>query len=332
MNALQTAKKVVRQFHSELESADSNQISDVLSAHVSQNCIWRGVHPFGELEGVQPIAETFWMPLKAAMPHLKIRDVVFFAGANEIDHGGTVWVVSMGHLVGLFDAHWLGIRPTRKTALVRYCAFHRVEQGSIAESVMHVDIPDLMAQSGQNPFPPQTGAALNQPGPATQDGLLFSPQPEAESTATLAVINSMIRNLGRWQSGLPLREELALDWHDDMAWWGPAGIGSAFTIDRYARQHAGPFRASFANRSETRHIARLAEGHYGGFFGWPNFTAEPVGGFMGMPATGKPGEFRVIDIYRRAGEKLAENWVFIDLLHFWKQQGVDFLARHADLD
>jgi hypothetical protein len=48
---------------------------------------------------------------------------------------------------------------------------------------------------------------------------------------------------------------------------------------------------------------------------------------MGMPATGKSAEMRVIDIYRRDGDKLAENWVFIDLLHFWNQQGVDILAR-----
>ena len=48
---------------------------------------------------------------------------------------------------------------------------------------------------------------------------------------------------------------------------------------------------------------------------------------MGMPATQTPGEFRVIDLYRREGDKLAENWIFIDLLHFWKTQGVDILGR-----
>jgi hypothetical protein len=137
----------------------------------------------------------------------------------------------------------------------------------------------------------------------------------------------MIGDLGQWQGGMPLEEELARTWADDMIWWGPAGIGATYTIARYARQHSGPFRAGFTNRSKTRHVARVSEGHYGGFFGWPNFTAEPTGGFMGMPATGKPGPFRVIDIYRRAGDKLAENWVFIDLLHFWKSQGVDILDR-----
>jgi hypothetical protein len=34
---------------------------------------------------------------------------------------------------------------------------------------------------------------------------------------------------------------------------------------------------------------------------------------------------RVVDLYRRGGDKLAENWIFIDILHFLKQQGVDLL-------
>ena len=46
---------------------------------------------------------------------------------------------------------------------------------------------------------------------------------------------------------------------------------------------------------------------------------------MGIKAAQKSSEMRVIDIYRREGDKLSENWVFIDLLHFWKILGVDIL-------
>ena len=46
-----------------------------------------------------------------------------------------------------------------------------------------------------------------------------------------------------------------------------------------------------------------------------------------MPASEKPGDMRVIDMNRREGDKLSENWIFIDLLHFWNQQGVDILDR-----
>ncbi len=252
---------------------------------------------------------------------------MFFAGRSEIDGFESVWVVSMGHLMGLFDKPWLGIPPTGKMAFLRYSEFHRIEDGRIAETAMYFDIPHLMMQVGLQPFPPQTAAHLVQPGPQTHDGLLYDPQPEAEGEATLEVIDEMIADLARWDSGLPLEEELRRTWREDMIWWGPAGIGATYTIPRYAKQHARPFRQSFTHRSKTGHVARVAEGRYGGFFGWPNFVARPTSGFMGMPATDKPGEFRVIDIYRREGDKLAENWIFIDLLHFWKQQGVDVLER-----
>ena len=95
---------------------------------------------------------------------------------------------------------------------------------------------------------------------------------------------------------------------------------------RYAKQHSAPFRAGLTDRYETKHIARIAEGYYAGFFGWPNFVAKPTGGFLGLPDYEKPCEFRVIDTYRREGEKLKENWVFIDLLYYLKQQGIDVLS------
>jgi hypothetical protein len=50
---------------------------------------------------------------------------------------------------------------------------------------------------------------------------------------------------------------------------------------------------------------------------------------MGLPGAEARAEFRVVDIYRREGDKLAENWIFIDMLHFLKSQGVDVLGRLA---
>jgi hypothetical protein len=165
----------------------------------------------------------------------------------------------------------------------------------------------------------------------THDGLMFTPQDPDDGRKTMAAINAMISDLGTWASGMPLEEELARTWNDDMIWWGPAGIGATYTIKRYAKQHSGPFRAAFSERSSTGHLCRLAEGNFGGFFGWPNFSALHTGGFMGMPASNERGEMRVIDIYRREDDKLAENWVFIDLLHFWKMLGVDILARTTSI-
>ncbi|WP_293573789.1 ester cyclase [Phaeobacter sp.] len=332
MDKIQAAKSVVRKFHAQLDARDAN-LDAVMTAFSGSDFLWRGFHPFGLIDNPEAVANQFWAPLKQSLTSLQRREDVFFAAENSLDADRAVWVVSMGHLVGLFDRSWLNIRPTGKMASLRYCAFYKVEQEAIVETAMYFDVPHLMVQAGMNPFPPQTGTHMVQPGPMTHDGLQVDPQPAEEGARTLAAINRMIADIGQWDSGMSLEDELRRSWHEDMLWWGPEGIGATFTIERYAKQHAGPFRAAFADRSATGHICRLAEGSYGGFFGWPNFTARPVGGFMGMPATGQVGEFRVIDIYRRDGDKLAENWIFIDLLHFWKQQGVDILARttHQDL-
>lgn len=326
VTGFQSEKRLVREYYTALEDARLDTVTGVLDRFLSSDHRWRGYHPFYELSGIDAVSETFWVPLIQALAPLQRRVDIFFAGDNALDAGGR-WVVSMGHLMGLFDRPWLGIRPTGKLQFLRYAEFMRVENGKITETAFYIDIPHFMTQAGCDPFPHQTGTTLVQPGPQTHDGLLFDDADRAEGAKTLARIESMAKNLGTWQSPLPIEEELRLDWAEDMIWWGPHGIGATYTIDRYIKQHAGVFRASFTNRSSTGHVARLAEGHFGGFFGWPNFSAEPTGGFMGMPATGKTAEFRVIDIYRRAGDKLVENWVFIDLLHLWKQFDVDILGR-----
>jgi hypothetical protein len=153
-----------------------------------------------------------------------------------------------------------------------------------------------------------------------------------DGQATLAVINAMISDLGSWNLGLPLEEELRRTWPRTCSGGGPKGSAPP----TQSRAMPPSTRAPSARPSPTApapgHLARLAEGHYGGFFGWPNFTARHTGGFMGLPGSDKPAEFRVVDIYRREGDKLAENWIFIDMLHFFRSQGVDLLARMSQIN
>jgi hypothetical protein len=40
---------------------------------------------------------------------------------------------------------------------------------------------------------------------------------------------------------------------------------------------------------------------------------------------------RVVDVYRREGDKLAENWALIDLPYWLKQQDLDILERNREL-
>jgi len=336
---LQTAKAVVRAMHAELDVAAADDIEAVLARHMTSDWLWRGMHPFYEQTGAAAVAETFWKPLRAAFSPVQRRSDVFFAGINEIDDGASTWVVEMGHLLGLFDQPWLDIPATGRMCFVRYAEFNRVnDDGCIDESSMFVDIPDVMVQAGQNPFPPQTGSHHLYPGPRSHDGLLYGPSDATEGPATLALVNEMINDLGEANrianetgvDAIPI-EVMQKTWADDMIWSGPAGIGASYTIDRYQQQHSYPFRFHLTDKVFIGHTARFAEGNYAGFFGWANLSNRATGGFLGMPAS-TTADMRVVDIYRREGDRLAENWVIIDLLHWLSMQGLDVLERMRQLN
>jgi hypothetical protein len=288
------------------------------------------MHPFYVQSGPEAAAETFWLPFRRAFRPIQRRMDVFMAGHNHIDGGASEWVSSMGHLLGLFDEDWLGIPHHRRMAFLRYVEFHRVENGLIRETALFCDVLAVMQQVGIWPLAMQTGAAFLTPGPRTHDGLLFGPQDPEESRLTLDLIHRMMADLGGSRMGSP-QDELARTWHEDMIWFGPAGIGATYTRERYDEQHQSPFSRTLGDIRFEGHLCRFAEGAYGGFFGWPNLTMRSLGGFMGLPATDKRLEMRVVDIYRRAGDKLAENWIFIDIPYFLYQQGVDVLARTAHI-
>ena len=331
VNDFQREKDLVRAHHEAVAGAAPGAVADALKRHTAADWHWRGMHPFHEQRGADAVAAVFWEPMLAAMTRLHRRPDIFMAGLNEIDGFQSVWVASMGHFMGLFDQPWLGIRPTGRIAMMRYAEFNRIEAGRITETALFCDIPQVMIQAGQNPFPPQTGAHLVQPGPATHEGLMYGPQDPDKGRATLGAINRMLgdmRSADRSRGANGLEEELARAWSRDMIWWGPAGIGATFTIPRYVLQHSGPFRQTLSNGYRFNgHLCRLAEGHFGGFFGWPNLTLSNAGGFMGMTASPHPADMRVVDIYREEDGKLAENWVFIDILHFLNMQGLDVLGR-----
>lgn len=328
MNTRQDSKAVVLRYFSDMESAAQGDLASVIEEHTTGSYCFRGVHPFNELEGAAATAETVWKPLRTAFTKLQRRQDIFIAGTNLID--GNMWVTSMGKFLGLFDHDWLGIKSTGKIAMLPYCEFHRIENGRIAETALWIDIISVMKQSGCFPLPPQTGAEIINPGPRTADGVLLEESDETESKQTLDLIMRMCNDLVG--DGMHSNDDvLAETWHDDMLWFGPSGIGATYTIERYEKQHQEPFNSGLKDIEFNGHILEHAEGNYGGWFGWPNLRMKQGDGFLGLPASDTPTEMRVVDIYRRDGDKLAENWIFIDFLHYLLLLGVDVLERNRQI-
>lgn len=335
MTDLQSAKQLVRDYYQSFDNAAAEELSSAIAAYTGETYHWRGMHPFYEQEGANAVADVFWKPLKAAFTRLQRREDMFFAGNNDCDGGNSTWVVSAGNLMGLFDENWLGIPSTGKLAFLRYAEFHRVESGKIIETAMFCDILSVMHQAGHYPLPPMTGATFLYPGPRTHDGVLLDACDPAEGKKTMALVNQMAADLNELnKSGIDRCEPeyLARTWHDDMVWYGPTGIGASYTIERYQQQHQYPFRENLIDKVYNGHIARVAEGEYCGFFGWPNLNNRNKGGFLGLPSNDKHAPMRVVDLYRREGDKLAENWVYIDLLHYLYEQGLDVLERMRQIN
>ncbi len=121
------------------------------------------------------------------------------------------------------------------------------------------------------------------PGPRTHDGLLFEDQDNGESEKTLKLVNRMIADLTALNiSGddLPPPEYLARTWHEDMIWYGPAGIGATYTIPRYQEQHQYPFRTDCKESASMATCVGWLKETMRAFFGWPNLTNTAVGGFL----------------------------------------------------
>jgi hypothetical protein len=131
---LQAAKAVVRAYLTDMMGADPEKVGGIIDAHVPPDYRWRGVHPFNEQAGAEAAAEAFWAPFLHAFAPVQRRSDIFLAGVNHAQEDGSLWVLSMGHLLGLFDRPWLGIPPTRRIAMLRFAEFHRVEDGRIAET------------------------------------------------------------------------------------------------------------------------------------------------------------------------------------------------------
>lgn len=329
MSKYQEAKRVVRDYFTAMENATYQNVAEVLKAHTSEDYLWRGVYPFREQKGAQAVADVFWSPLMKSMTRMQRRQDIFIGGENEITTG-EIWVMSMGHFMGLFDTEFLGMRPTGKMMSIRYAEFNCVEQGKITKTGLFLDLLGAMDQAGCYPLPPSTGKYFVYPGPRNHDGLLFDDAEPEEGVATLALVNKMVDDLSALNDsgamGCP-PEVLEKSWSKDMIWYGPCGIGASYTIPRYQQQHQLPFRNNLKDKKFNGHVCRFAEGNFACFFGWPNLSNTPIGGFLGMTGGEVRADMQVVDVYYREGDKLCENWVLIDLPYWLKQQGLDVFER-----
>ena len=91
--------------------------------------------------------------------------------------------------------------------------------------------------------------------------------------------------------------------------------------------HQVPFLRGFPDRKGASHYIRIEDGNYVVTGGWPSVEATHGGEWLGILATNKRIKMRVMDFYRLENNRIAENWVPIDIIHILYQMGFDVFGR-----
>lgn len=284
--------------------------------------------PVGALSGTEAMARSLWQPLLSAMPDLERRTDILLSGSftNKAGEEGQ-WFASTGFFVGHFEAPLWNIAPTLRPIWLRYGWFDRVVGDRVVESYVILDLARLLIDAGQWPLAPQLGQS-HWPAPMTQDGVTLDPADAVKSDKSLQLVEAMIGGLMQYDRRSLASMGMVRFWHPQFHWYGPGGIGSARGHRDYERTHQGPFLAAFPDRVGGNHKCRIGDGAYVASTGWPSINATHSGdSWLGLPGTGKRITMKVMDFWRRDGDMLAENWVFIDMIDLLEQIGVDVFAR-----
>jgi hypothetical protein len=144
------------------------------------------------------------------------------------------------------------------------------------------------------------------------------------------MVEAMIGGLRAYDQADLSSMNMANYWHPEMLWYGPCGIGATRGIKEFEDFHQRPFLRAFPNRQPNKYKALIAEGLFVAWAGWPGLRATHLGRYLGHPATGKEIQMRGVDWWKRDGDLLVENWVFLDMVHLFLQLGVDLLDRLQD--
>ncbi|WP_394176296.1 ester cyclase [Thalassotalea litorea] len=312
---------IINQFYQALNN--QQDLSDVVTPDMRLHASY----PIDTIEGVVDVKTQYWQVLKTALPDIERKPFIEFSS----EYQNNQWIAATGYFVGTFSKPLLTIPPTRKSLYLRFTELVCLHEGKIKDYYIILDFIDVMNQAGVNPLRKSLGHdGLIMP-PSSMDGLYPTQHSTDQANESEQLVMEMLDELGRFDGKSLESMDLAKFWHPDFMWYGPAGIGTTRGITGFRRDHQGPFVFSFPDRIVDHKATIVKQGNFVSTGGWPHMHGSHLsGGWLGLPPCGKNLELRVIDIWRRDGSLLVENWVGIDIIHMCKQMGLDVFTMMQD--
>lgn len=336
-SANQTNKRLVWDWWESLQNAQASQLQNLTATMIAPDANWCGPDPINTLQGPAAFFDNFWRPLLYSFPDMERQTILFFGGQSngrrdgDLSHDGKMWVTGTGSFSGTFTEDYLGIPATGKRVNIRWGEFCRVENGKIVETYFLLDFIGLMLQAGFNVLPHSLGADGDYAAPAAVDGIIHKSQDEQTSAYTLEHMRRFIfEGLNGYDESNLASMGMADFFDPDVKWYGPGGIGDCYTLKEFEDYHQKQWLHAFPDREVQDLTSLFAEGAYSGGPGWAGVKATHRGEYKGVAATGNSIEVNGLDWWKREGEQLVENWVFVDMVHLFRQFGVDLFGRLAD--
>ena len=333
----QANKHLVWGFWQALEGAETADFATLVGAIMAEDVAIHGPDPINELQGVDGFVTGYWAPLLHSFPDLKRQTHLFMGGVSNgridgnIAEDGHMWVSGTGTFSGTFAHDYLTIPATGGEVFLRWGEYYRLENGKIVEIYFLLDLVDLMQQAGYHVLPPSRGQDHVYPSPRAKDGILLDAQDEETTNYSLNHIRRFIFDgLNSYDQSELESMGMADFFRADVQWYGPGGIGACLSLKEFEELHQQPWLIAYPDRQVQNLTALFAEGNYTGAPGWAGVLATHTGPYLDVPATNNKIAFNGLDWWKREGEMYVENWVFVDMVHLFRQFGVDLFARLAE--
>jgi len=336
MNAVmhQHNKDQVWAYWLELERSDADSALAVAERYQAPEAAWYGPAPLPDLAGPKAFVSGYWTALKHALPDLTRQTHLYMGGESngrrdgDIGRDGQAWVSGTGLLTGTFSNDYLGIPATGLPVSIRWGECCRMHDGRIVETYLLLDFIDLMQQAGLQVLPSSRGCDGLYPPPVAGDGVLRTAQDAAVSAYSLDHIRRFIfEGLNRFDKSELKSMGMSHYFHPHVKWYGPGGIGACLSLKEFEDLHQRPWLVAYPDRKVQDLTALFAEGAYSGGPGWAGVKATHTGPYLDAPATGRSVVFNGMDWWKREGEQYVENWVFVDMVHLFRQFGIDLFER-----
>ncbi|MCX6064930.1 MAG: ester cyclase [Chloroflexi bacterium] len=327
-------KNIVWNFWKALDNADAQQAAEAARLAMDERVTCFGPDPINQLDGIDAFLGKYWLPLKQSFPDIQRQSHLFLGGISngrvdgDISRDGKMWVGGTGLLNGTFERDYLGIPATGRRVSIRWGECCQLEQGKIVAVYFLLDLIDLIQQAGFQILPPSLGKDGIYPPPQGGNGTLLDAQNQQESQHSLDHIWRFIFNgLNSYDQSELKSMGMADFFRADVHWYGPGGIGACLSLKEFEDFHQRPWLVAFPDRSVQDLNALFAEGAFSGAPGFAGVKATHQGPYLDCPATGKPIEINGLDWWKREDEMYVENWVFVDMIHLFRQFGIDLFER-----